>query len=120
MVRDAIDPGVDLGLVDQPAGGDVSVGLGDHLGFAGELALLRFFGFGAGDWGAAVRAGALFMPRNIVLVAGNCQRGKVGRTRRLTWEGQGLSRVACQMRGMVTNSAPANICRAGWEGPRRD
>jgi len=53
---DAVDPGLHLGRVDQPAGGDVRVGLGDHLGFPGEPALLVRLGFRAESTGAVVLA----------------------------------------------------------------
>src|SRR5271166_4652341 len=58
MVRsDAVEPGVDLCLIDQPAGGDISVGLGDHLGLAGDPAPPLRLGF-RGDGGAIVWAGS--------------------------------------------------------------
>ncbi len=47
---DAAGPGINLGLIDQAAGGDVCIGLGDHRGFPGK-ALALGFGLGGGRLG---------------------------------------------------------------------
>ncbi len=68
---DAVDPGVDLGRVDQPACSDLGTSLGDRFGFAGEPALLVRPAFEAG---AVTRNRGIVHVQSIPQVFGNCQR----------------------------------------------